>query len=160
MKHLKCNANWMIILRWLILNILKARFGQFGFIGIYFRFEHGIRLNRIIDFFTFWESGYWFSGVVWKTFWPDVFYSRENILNGQSGLAVFYADFFLNLEGFVEFYSTIRHFADILRHWLEPLLLNLPDDCLHWEIQPLIEGNCAWGEEVKFRVVSLATQSS
>ena len=91
--------------------------------------------------------------------WPDVFYSRENILNGQSGLAVFYADFFLNLEGFVEFYSTIRHFADISRHWLEPLLLNLPDDCLHREIQPLIEGNCSWGEEVKIWVVSLATKS-
>ena len=49
----KCNANWMIILRWLILNILKTRFGQFGFMGIYFQFEHGIRLNRIIDFLHF-----------------------------------------------------------------------------------------------------------
>ena len=85
----KCNVNLMIILRWLILNILKARFGQFGFMGIYFRFEHGIRLNRTIVFLHFGnldiglvelygkhfgrmsfiqEKTFWMANLVWRCF--------------------------------------------------------------------------------------------
>ena len=46
-----------------------------------------------------------------------------------------------DVEDFVEFCSTIRHFVDI-----SPVsLLNLGDDCLHGEIQPFVEGYRSWG---------------